>query len=238
MDEGLGALQLPLEERIGAPYLMVARQKEFASYHRWIEGIPRKASKSLALLGRKKCGKTAFVQRLFNQVWSAGNGVIPFYMEITEKKMHLADLAVQYYCTFVSHYISYLERDPGLVARTLNLQEIREYGQKNDIYDMVKDPGDLENFSKNEAYDSMWMLAVYAPHRYAVLYKRPVLVIIDEFQNLNGFVYTDKQKTLLDQSIPGSYHEVSESKVAPMLATGSAVGWLTNVIDQFLAGGR
>ncbi len=32
-------------------------------------------------------GKTAFVQRIFNQLWSAGGDVIPFYYDIAEKNI-------------------------------------------------------------------------------------------------------------------------------------------------------
>ncbi len=36
----------------------------------------------------------------------------------------------------------------------------------------------------------------------------------------------------------GSFHDVVESKIAPMLVTGSYVGWLIYVIDKYLQAGR
>lgn len=48
------------------------------------------------------------------------------------------------------------------------------------------------------------------------------LVILDEFQSCAVHVYPDANfQTKPIDSMPGSYHSLSESKVAPMLVTGS-----------------
>lgn len=51
------------------PRLLVRRKNEFAKLHKRLEGIPLELSQSIALLARKKNGKTAIVQRLFNELW-------------------------------------------------------------------------------------------------------------------------------------------------------------------------
>ena len=231
-------LVFPLEERIGSPDLFVVRKALQADYDKWISLIPKKLSKSRALLARKKSGKSAFVQRIFNQLWSSNGPVIPFYLEILEQRIWYPLFAISYYRAFASQYISFLERDKSLVRMPLSLDEIREYGQAHDMRPFVRDVDDLEKYQSNGSHDLMWQLAHTAPHRYASFYAKPVLVIIDEFQNLNGFICTDQDKTNIDTTMPGSYHEHSESKVAPMLVTGSAVGLLVNVIDEYLQGGR
>jgi hypothetical protein len=38
--------------------------------------------------------------------------------------------------------------------------------------------------------------------------------------------------------MPGSFHSLSESKVAPMLVTGSYVGWLLEIAGKYLQAGR
>jgi hypothetical protein len=55
-------MQYPLVERIGVPELLVGRKKEFGELDDWLRGVHRRASWSVALLGRKKSGK----QRLSN----------------------------------------------------------------------------------------------------------------------------------------------------------------------------
>ncbi len=231
-------ISYPLEERIGDPRLLVGREKEFSEFDKWIAGMPRKISKSRVIISRKKSGKTTFVQRLFNRLWQEHGSVIPFYIEIREARVWYPDLAMTYFQTFASQYISFLERDPILVWRPLELHQIRDYGKTHGLTSLVHYADALENLFQKGRYDSMWYEAIGAPHAFATEYKKPVLVIIDEFQNLSGYVCMDKQKTVVDETIPGSYHELSESKVAPMLATGSAVGWLVHVVDRYLEAGR
>lgn len=62
-------MQYPLEEKIGHPDLFVGRKKEFRKLNKWVANIPRKLSKSWVIVARRKGGKTAIVQRLFNQLW-------------------------------------------------------------------------------------------------------------------------------------------------------------------------
>ena len=79
-------MQYPLPERIGDPDLLVGRVKEFNLLEKWIDNIPKQLSKSRVILARRKSGKTAIVQRIFNMLWNVDKGVIPFYYNISEKK--------------------------------------------------------------------------------------------------------------------------------------------------------
>ncbi|MDM8522930.1 hypothetical protein QUF80_06110 [Desulfococcaceae bacterium HSG8] len=64
-------------------------------------------------------------------------------------------------------------------------------------------------------------------------------MIIDEFQNITQYIYPDKERrTEPDETLAGSFHDVVESKIAPMLVTGSYVGWLITVINKYLEAGR
>ncbi|MDM8563602.1 hypothetical protein QUF54_09635, partial [Candidatus Marithioploca araucensis] len=77
------------------------------------------------------------------------------------------------------------------------------------------------------------------PHRFADLYEKRFLVILDEFQNITQYIYRDEKcEGEPDETLAGSFHGVSESKIAPMLVTGSYVGWLMRVISKYLQAGR
>ena len=159
MDFNSNNMQYPLKERLCNPRLMVERKAEFKRYHQWIAGIPEETSKSLAILARKKSGKTAFVQRLYNQVWSANGPVIPFYMEIPAAKIWLPNLAHKYYRTFANHYISFLQRDPLLVRTPLSLEQIREYGQTHGVQTLVDDVDGLFGMDKASSQELLWEIA-------------------------------------------------------------------------------
>ncbi len=233
-------MQYPLQEKIGQPELLVGRVREFANFRQWLENIPRKLSKSRAILARRKSGKTVFIQRLFNELWSANGQVIPFYFEFAENKIWLPELAIKYYRAFVSQYISCIDRDAALVQTPLTLAEIRDYGVNHGLTALVRDVAELEtSYALGRGATLMWDTACSAPHRYADLYDRRVLVILDEFQNITKFVYRDeKGEGQPDDTLAGSYHALSESKIAPMLVTGSYIGWLESIISNYLEAGR
>jgi hypothetical protein len=82
--------------------LLVGRKEEFEDFGVWIAGIPEKTSKSRVILARRKSGKTSFVQRLYNQLWSANGKVIPYYLDIGDSQVWYPDFAEKYFCAFAS----------------------------------------------------------------------------------------------------------------------------------------
>jgi len=232
-------MQYPLTEKIGEPELFVGREKEFRQINKWLANIPKRLSKSRAILARRKSGKTAFVQRIFNQLWTANSMIIPFYFDIKETKMWYPTFAIDYYRTFVSQYIAFLERDEELVDNLLSLDQIRAYGVAHSLKLLVNDVDSLNTDKERGEYDLVWKIAYSAPHRFAKQFQRRFLVILDEFQNITRFVYRDEKcEGKADETLAGSFHYHSESKVAPMLVTGSYAGWLLKVIHQYLEAGR
>lgn len=232
-------MQYPLREKIGAPELLVGRVEEFAIFDKWLKGIPRAISQSRVILARRKSGKTAFVQRIFNQLWSENGQVIPFYFEIEEAPIWYHSFAIKYYCTFVSHYLSFRERNPEWVQAPLSLESIRDYAVKHGLHVIVNDVDFIVQNKDVPSPGLIWELAYKAPHRYASIYDIRFLVIIDEFQYIEQFIYTDPQlagKPL--KAMAGSFHSVSESKVAPMLVTGSYISILMEIMSKYLEAGR
>ncbi len=232
-------MQYPLREKIGAPDLFVGREREMREYGKWLSFIPKQIAKSRVILARRKSGKTAFVQRIFNQLWSANGMVIPFYIDIAETRIWLLTFALNYFRAFASQYISFLERDPGLVSQRLTLSQIKAYGQAHGNTMLVDDVDSILWDQKMGLQDSVWYTAYSAPHRFADHYDQRILVIIDEFQNLAGYVYRDEAcERAHYETMPGSFHSFSESKIAPMLVTGSYVGWLMEIAGKYLQAGR
>ncbi len=86
-------MEIYLKERIGNPELFTGRKNELAFYMTWIEKIKREISKSSAILSRRKTGKTALMQRLYNLVFNQNDGIVPFYFEIEETDQWLGKFA-------------------------------------------------------------------------------------------------------------------------------------------------
>ncbi|MCP4405157.1 MAG: hypothetical protein GY801_48625, partial [bacterium] len=213
---------------------------QYPYFGKWLSNIPRKASKSRVILARRKSGKTAFVQRIFNQLWSENGDVIPFYLDIAESNIWYPHFAIKYYRAFASQHISFQERDECLVGKPLSLEKIREYGQAKSIPFFVDDVDFLLKENRPDGmHGLMWDAACEAPHRFAALHNTRFLVILDEFQNLAQYIYPDHHfQTAPIETLPGSFHSLSESKVAPMLVTGSYVGRLLEISGKYLEAGR
>ena len=75
-------MQIYLKEKIGNPALFTGRKRELNSLLQWIEKIKLEISKSKAIISRRKTGKSALMQRLFNIVFEQNDKVVPFYFEI------------------------------------------------------------------------------------------------------------------------------------------------------------
>jgi len=230
-------MQYPLREEIGNPKLFVGRKKEMAFFDEWIKGIPDMLSKSHAIFSRKKSGKTAILERIYNKLWNENGPVIPFFISIPDSKVWLPNFAIDYYQIFASQYISFLERNESFVMSSLSLEEIMEYGEKKSQKLLVSDVKSLMKSLELKLYDSMWKTAYTAPQRFAGYYDKRILVMIDEFQHLSQFIYDPISKDIIE-SLPGSYHVVSESKIAPMLVAGSYTSWLNQIIHKYLKAGR
>ena len=165
--------------------------------------------------------------------------MIPFYLDIPEINVWYPMFALEYYRAFASQYISFLERDEKLVGTPLSLEKIREYSRAKSLDVFVDDVNALLHDREAGFHDLIWKTAYSAPQRVAKVYDQRILVIIDEFQNLAHYVYRDEAcQNALDETIPGSFHSLSESKIAPMLVTGSYVGWLIEISGKYLQGGR
>ncbi len=232
-------MQYPLSEKIGNPELLVGRKKEFTEFNKWLSKIPKRLSKSRVILARRKSGKTAFVQRIFNQLWNENGKVIPFYFDVADKEIWYRDFAIKYYRSFASQYISFMERDPTLVKHPLTLEKIKEYGLAKSNKLLVDDVEEIFSNKKAGFHEFIWDVAHSAPHRFAGVFDIRFLVILDEFQNISHYVYPDKDyQTHPIESMAGSFHSFSESKIAPMLVTGSYLGLLINIINKYLEAGR
>ncbi len=103
-------MEYALEERIGNPDLFSGRKEELTYFLKWIDEIKEKKSQSTAILARRKMGKTALLERLFNITFQKNDGVIPFYYEVKESKKWVGDFCVDFFLTFAYQYIAFTRK--------------------------------------------------------------------------------------------------------------------------------
>jgi len=101
-----------LKEKIGNPGLFTGRKSEITYFLNWIGGIKREISMSTAVLSRRKTGKTALMQHLYNLVTEKETGVIPLYYELREGKQWVVNFCQDFYLTYIYQYIAFKTRKP------------------------------------------------------------------------------------------------------------------------------
>jgi len=220
-----------LEERIGNPDLFVGRKKEIKYLNKWLAELPEKLSQSTAILSRRKKGKTAIVERFYNIIYNKNSNVIPFYYEVKEGSKWIINFSLDFYTSFLSQYIGFKLRDIDLKRKRMSLDKIEIIAEKNNIEVVLQDIDIFRDYYQDkEDIDNIWGYVQSAPHRIASITDDFIVQIIDEFQFMNSEIYWDKEKENVADDLAGTYLSLAESKIAPMLVTGSWVGWLKRII--------
>ena len=222
-------MQYALLEEIGWTDFFVGRKEEMVALLKWAEGTKQRVSKSRALLARRKKGKTALVQRFYNILYDNNDPmVVPFYLRVEEGNQDILGFAMHYYCTFIGQYLGFTLRKPELVNDLSHLDELKELAHDDPV--ILKDIRNVEAFQRTNP-TLVWKLARQAPHRIAAIKNIRIIQIIDEFQYMNRYLFHDLEMKLHDDFCH-TYMGTAESKAAPMLVTGSYIGWLTRIIGH------
>ena len=110
--------EYPLAEEIGNPNLFVGREQEMRRLLRWAEDTKPRNSKSMAILSRRKKGKTALLQRFYNILFMRNDPrLIPFYYRIPEKPQNRVGLhGGSFYRRTLTQYFAFTTRTPKWVS--------------------------------------------------------------------------------------------------------------------------
>ncbi|MDM8518268.1 hypothetical protein QUF76_18890, partial [Desulfobacterales bacterium HSG16] len=220
-------MQTWLEEKIGNPELFTGRKNELTYFLNWADRIKGKISQSTAILSRRKTGKSALLQRLYNLTFQKNEKVIPFYFEIRETDQWLHDFARNFLFTFILQYIAFKTRKKEYFHYTRgNYSRVLKALEKEKLDYISHMIEDAELADRQEKTDLLWDIARELPRMAAEHTDERVLQIIDEFQFINRFIFRDKSCKDRIDNLAGSYLHTCEYKNAPMLVAGSWVGWL------------
>ncbi|MCP4150440.1 MAG: hypothetical protein GY757_22015, partial [bacterium] len=224
------------KERIGNPSLFTGRKEEMSSSLKWIDGIKEEKSRSTALLARRKMGKTALMERLFNITFARNDRVIPFYYEVKEMTMWQGDFCLDFFFTFIYQYIAFKSREPRYL-QPVSLSDpgkAIKIAKKEGLDYLCEYIDSVAHAVDHDKIDILWNIVREAPKNIATCQNEFVVQMIDEFQFLNAMIYRDKNLGKLKSNLAGGYLSTAESKVAPLLVSGSWVGWLMHELLTLL----
>ncbi|MCP5051088.1 MAG: hypothetical protein GY940_28245 [bacterium] len=178
------------KERIGKPELFTGRREELAFFLEWINDIKQEKSQSTALMARRKMGKTALMERLFNITFYKNDGVIPFYYEVKESKIWVGDFCIDFCLTFVYQYIAFKTRNTRYLKQfgRSDLNKAKQEARREGLDILVELIDGVEHAVKNDHIDLLWEIVREAPKTMAARNNEFIIQMIDEFQFLNAMI--------------------------------------------------
>jgi hypothetical protein len=207
-----------------------------AYFLKWISDVKERKSMSTALLARRKMGKTALLERLFNITFFKNDGVIPFYYEIKENDVWIVDFCIDFCLTFVYQYIAFKTRNTGYIRlyEKGNLEKAMQIAESEGFDYLSVLLSGVKYAVTHDHVDILWETVREAPKTIAHSENEFIVQMIDEFQFLNAVVYRDKNLKNRAKTLAGGYLSTAESKIAPLLVSGSWVGWLMKELNSML----
>ncbi|MDM8520367.1 hypothetical protein QUF64_09995 [Anaerolineales bacterium HSG6] len=237
----LDGIEFAIEERVGMPENFIGRVEELEYLYGWTSRIQQKLSKSTAFLGRRKVGKTLILERLYNILYSEQKGLIPFYYEFTEGERDGKEFYRDFTTRFYMQVVGYYTRDINWIRRAVDkknrpvmeavLQEVEQLEFKHKDIIVYEFEDCLRVLQTNSPPYEYVISAVAAPAGFAttVGVEDQVVQMIDEFQYLNKHI----DAGVVDKPCM-AYMGTAESKVAPLLITGSLMGVVSEDLMRWL----
>jgi predicted DNA-binding protein YlxM (UPF0122 family) len=225
-------------------------------FETWIKNIRYKRSGSTSIISPRRMGKTVLLERLVNTVFFKPEyHVAPIYFSMGTEKMTLRAFIMQYIETFFRQYIAYCLQEPELYKTSpLSMKKLMAIETNNDdVKNAQKHLRNFISFFETNHYDSdinHWIHVVRLPELVASSSNTYAAIIIDEFQEMKFMAYDmpitlfnefKAKRQLIDEGaadLTASYRRLSQSRVAPMLVSGSAVTMIFKTVMGGPLGGR
>ena len=222
----------------------------------WIKNVRYKRSGSTSIISPRRLGKTVLLERLVNTVFFKPEyQVAPIYLSMGLEKMTLNEFIIYYAETFLRQYIAYCLQDPELYkTEPFSLKNLMELETNHS--DVINAQNKFQNFinyfesNQNDSCINNWRHVVRLPELIAGSSDTYAAIIIDEFQEMKFTAY-DMPNTLFNEfkakgqlidegavDLTSSYRRLSQSRVAPMLVSGSAVTMIFKTVMGGPLGGR
>ncbi|GAK53200.1 hypothetical protein U14_04461 [Candidatus Moduliflexus flocculans] len=231
-------MRIYLKEKIGNPELFTGRKEDLAFFQKWIAGIKKEISKSMAILSRRKTGKTALMQRLYNLTFEQNDGVIPFYYEMKEGQRWGVDFCRDFYLTFIWQYLAFKTRRVEYLyvpsEERLNLAAASAAAQRDGLGYLANAVASMAQLFDEAGLDTIWLAVRDAPFTLATSQREFIVQMFDEFQYLNSEIYRDQACQHLASNFAGGYMSTAEYRNAPLLVSGSWIGWLRGMLHTLL----
>ena len=156
---------------------------------------------SRSILSRRKTGKSALLQRLYNLVFQRNDGLIPFYFEVGEGKKWIGDFCTDFFLTFIMQYTAFKTRNPAYarVGRT-DFATALDIVRKEKLEYLAPYIEHVVRLLEQEHLGRLWDSVREIPYQLASIRDESIVQIVDEFQYLNSEICRDSGKFSLAEA--------------------------------------
>jgi len=229
----------PLEDLVGD--LFVDRHFELNLIWEWGSNVPPPSRNSIALIGRRRTGKTSILTKAFNRLFYEQTKVLPVFISFShyfhrQKPITGYEFASEYFRGYLASYLAFSYQQPAVLsngqARYTSLQKFSQ--RKQDEYALGLIEAYQEELSTPLLHELMqWVINF--PMTQARFRNMPTAIMIDEFQVLTD-VYNPQNELTYD--LTDSFQRASETKWAPLFVSGSSISLLVGQALGGLLSGR
>ncbi|ETR70368.1 MAG: hypothetical protein OMM_03288 [Candidatus Magnetoglobus multicellularis str. Araruama] len=148
------------------------------------------------------------------------------------------DFCRNFFMTFIYQYIAFKTRKTEYLYFFNRQKYIKaiDIARKESLEYLIPLIESVYDCEQSESVDTMWTTVRNAPFTVAQLAQEKIVQIIDEFQYLNSEIYRDRETKNLINDFAAGYMATAEYKNAPLLISGSWVGWLMKDLITMLPG--
>ena len=198
------------------------REKELKKFWNLAMKAKRKNGSSFALIARKGVGKTAVFMRLYNDLFTKQDEVVPFFLTFAPYKDPAEKLTVSifneyYFTTVIKQYIAFRLRKPEMVEDSIDINILSDIAMKNGLEELDKWFISYQRLH-NDSLEAVRVMV--AQMTFYLMHKQAGFLIIDEFQLLTH-VWDEVIKSSRDTT--GVFQRPAEAKWCPMLVSGTAM---------------
>jgi len=193
---------------------------------------PRDITFSTAMVGRRRLGKTAVLEQVYNRLFWEQDEVVPIYFVFESRPTDSNRFADSYFRNFVGQYVAFRTKDSSLARSLPKLEELPDLATRlgdRSLYNVVVN---FLRFAGTNYLHDILEGAIYAPrrlmedNRFRGEPETPIFVMLDEFQEVMKIYYSDGKPA----DGVGLYQWAVEGRKCPHIVTGSAVRLITQEV--------
>jgi hypothetical protein len=196
------------------------------------ERTPRDLTISTSIVGRRRLGKTAVLEQVYNRLFWEQDAVVPIYFNFEAKPLTSTEFAEAYFANYLRQYVAFRRKDDVLARDTeigwrallplaRDLDEPLLLRHVEGMVRLLDDPRfNLHNILQGAIY---FPRALMESHRVGAFRGEATelaqFIMLDEFQEVMKIRYSgDKEADTV-----GLYQWAVEGRKCPHIVTGSAI---------------